>query len=257
MSSLVNVVTLCSVGVKMQIPLGRYVVRVKWTVVGIMVFAGWACIQLGLWQWHKAEQKQAITQAVTQSNHALSPQWKDLANHESLQALHLQTVTFSGHYLPAYSFLLDNQVHQGQAGFHVITPFLIDDRHLIWVNRGWVAGFAEHNKTPQIDTPTQTLQLTGLFWVPKKTAFRLDQPADRWQAVQSVVDFNYLKTYVPYRFPAAIVKLDPQQAHGYVRAWDVPVGQVEKHLSYAYQWFGFALASLLIGLYQMIEKRAV
>lgn len=248
--------TLCSVGVKMQIPIGQYVVRVRWTVVGVMVFAAWACIQLGLWQWHKAAQKEAITQAVTHSQTAFSPRWSDLAQPAALQALHLQTVSFTGRYLPTYAFLLDNQVHQGQAGFHVITPFLIDERHLVWVNRGWVAGYAVHSQTPDIKTPAGPQHITGLLWVPKKTGFRLDRPVSGWQAVQSVLDFNYLRGQVPYFFPPAVIKLDPQAANGYVRDWDVPVGQVEKHLSYAYQWFGFALASLAIGFYQMIEKRA-
>jgi surfeit locus 1 family protein len=71
-----------------------------------------------------------------------------------------------------------------------------------------------------------------------------------------VIDFTYLRQHVPYVFPDVILKLDPAAADGYLRHWDVPAGQVEKHLSYAYQWFGFAVASVVIGLTQMVEKRA-
>jgi len=241
----------------MQIPLGNYVVRVRWLVVCVMVVAIWGCVRLGLWQWHKAEQKQEITRALAHHGEAIQPQPQDLDSFAKVEALHLQTVEFKGHYLPQYAFFLDNQVEQGQAGFHVITPFLLSDQlHVIWVNRGWVAGFADHQQTPKITT-TQTEQvIQGLFWQQTKVGFRLDKPSKAWQLVQPVLDFAYLRQHVPYTFPNVILKLAPAVGDGYVRHWDVPAGQVEKHLSYAYQWFGFAVASLVLGLTQMVEKRA-
>ena len=241
----------------MQIPLGNYVVRVRWLVVCVMVVAIWGCVRLGLWQWHKAEQKQEITRALAHHGEAIQPQPQDLDSFAKVEALHLRTVEFKGHYLPQYAFFLDNQVEQGQAGFHVITPFLLSDQlHVIWVNRGWVAGFADHQQTPKITT-TQTEQvIQGLFWQQTKVGFRLDKPGKAWQLVQPVLDFAYLRQHVPYTFPNVILKLAPAVGDGYVRHWDVPAGQVEKHLSYAYQWFGFAVASLVLGLTQMVEKRA-
>lgn len=241
----------------MQIPLGNYVVRVRWMVVCVMVLAIWSCVRLGFWQWHKAEQKQEITRALTRHAGALTVQGQDLADAANVEALHLQTVEFKGHYLPQFSFFLDNQVEQGQAGFQVITPFLLSDQqHIVWVNRGWVAGYADHQKLPTVETSTTEQVIKGLFWQQTKVGFRLDKPGESWQAVQPVIDFAYLRQHVPYRFLDVVLKLDPTMPEGYVRHWDVPAGQVEKHLSYAYQWFGFALASLVIGIYQMIEKRA-
>lgn len=241
----------------MQIPLGNYVVRVRWMVVAVMVLAIWSCVRLGLWQWHKAEQKQEITRALTSHAGVVTVQAQDLANPAKVEALHLQTVAFRGHYLPRFSFFLDNQVEQGQAGFQVITPFLLSDQqHIVWVNRGWVAGYADHQKLPIVATSTTEQTIKGLFWQQTKMGFRLDKPGKIWQAVQPVMDFGYLRQHVPYRFPDVVLKLDPAMPEGYVRHWEVPAGQVEKHLSYAYQWFGFALASLVIGVYQMIEKRA-
>lgn len=241
----------------MQIPLGNYVVRVRWLVVCVMVVAIWGCVRLGLWQWHKVEQKQEITRALTHHGDAVWPQAQDLDSQAKVDTLHLQTVAFKGHYLPQYAFFLDNQVEQGQAGFHVITPFLLSDQqHVIWVNRGWIAGFADHQQTPKISTTQAEQVIKGLFWQQTKVGFRLDKPGQAWQSVQPVLDFAYLRQHVPYVFPDVILKLAPAVGEGYVRHWDVPAGQVEKHLSYAYQWFGFAVASLVIGLTQMVEKRA-
>lgn len=217
------------------------------------------CIRLGLWQWHKAEQKQAITQALSTGSDRLL----DLTNRPTLsaaevEALHTRTVQLTGHYLPERSFFLDNQMEQGQAGFHVLTPFQLKGQaSVILVNRGWVAGFTDHQQLPVIDTGTGEQTVTGMLWHQSKTGFQLGEPDQEWREVQQVVDFDYLQKHFPHPLvPRAILKLDPAvKQDGFFRHWDVPAGQVEKHLSYAYQWFGFALASLLIGLYQMVEKR--
>lgn len=241
----------------MQISLGHYVLRVRWWVVCVMIVAVYGCVRLGLWQWHKAEQKQAITHALAHKGDVFQPAVSDLSQASRLEAMHLQTLEVTGHYLPQFSFLLDNQIANGRAGFHVITPFLLDDQHhVLWVNRGWVAGFDDHQQVPVVDTPVHLQTIRGLLWLQKKTGFRLDKAGDVWQPVQQVIDFHYLHQQVPYPFPDAILKLDATSRDGFLRQWDVPAGQVEKHMSYAYQWFGFALASLVIGLIQMLEKRA-
>lgn len=240
----------------MQISLGNYVLRVRWLVVCLMLIAIWGCLRLGLWQWHKAEQKQEVTRVLAQHDNTIQPQPLDLDQLDKVDALHLQTTEFKGRYLSQYAFFIDNQVEQGQAGFHVITPFLLSDqKHLIWVNRGWIAGFDDHQKLPTIHTSTAEQVIHGLFWHQTKVGFRLDKASQHWQSVQPVLDFAYLRQHVPYIFPDVILKLDPSESGGYVRHWDVPAGQVEKHLSYAYQWFGFAVASLVIGFTQILEKR--
>lgn len=216
------------------------------------------CVKLGFWQWHKAEQKQAITQALTHGKHNVVALLAEQLDAASVEALHTRTVQLTGHYLANYSFFLDNQVMQEQAGFNVVTPFLLDDGHTaILVNRGWVAGFANHQQIPVVATSSAQQTVRGMLWHQRKTAFRLDKPEQHWNQVQQVIDFNHLQQHIPYTLvPSAILKLDPAVVQdGFARHWEVPAGQVEKHLSYAYQWFGFALASLLIGLYQMVEKR--
>lgn len=225
-------------------------------VVALMVFG---CLKLGMWQWHKAEQKQAITLALAEGKLNVVDLVTDgKLDENGIEALHTRAVKLTGHYLPAYAFFLDNQVEQGQAGFHVLTPFLLSDqRTVILVNRGWVSGFSDHQQLPVIKTTVREQTVAGMLWHQKKTGFQLGHTDEHWNKVQQVIDFEYLQKHLPYPLvPHAILKLNPDVAQdGFIRHWDVPAGQVEKHLSYAYQWFGFALASILIGVYQMLEKR--
>jgi surfeit locus 1 family protein len=243
----------------MQIPLGLYVLRVRPVVILVVALMVFGCLKLGMWQWHKAEQKQAITLALTDGKlNVVELLAQGKLDEENIEALHTRTVKLTGHYLGEQSFFLDNQVEQGQAGFHVLTPFLLNDGHtVILVNRGWVAGFSDHQQLPVVETNPAEQTVAGMLWHQKKTGFQLGKQDATWNKVQQVIDFEYLQQQLPYPLlPHAILKLDPAVAQdGFVRHWDVPAGQVEKHLSYAYQWFGFALASILIGVYQMLEKR--
>ncbi len=52
-----------------------------------------------------------------------------------------------------------------------------------------------------------------------------------------------------------VIKLDAKVAEGgFVRNWQIPASRISTHIGYAFQWFGFALASLLIFLYMSIRK---
>jgi len=49
------------------------------------------------------------------------------------------------------------------------------------------------------------------------------------------------------------IKLDAaSNAGGFVRNWQIPAERITTNLGYAYQWFGFALATLLIYIYMSV-----
>lgn len=244
----------------MQMPVTTYQVRWRWrpallTILLVVVF-----VKLGLWQWHKAHVRQAMQDALNaHTQHVLVVDGALMKTPDVAQTLHGKRVALQGQYLPQYTLLLDNQVENGQAGFHVLTPMLLTDTHsVVWVNRGWIAGFTNHQQLPEIQTSKMTQTITGLAWHIKKTAFQLGSPATDWQPVQQVIDFSRLRKHVPYAMPTLIIKLDASVANdGYVRHWQLPAGEIEKNLGYAYQWFGFAIAAVMIFGYQMLEKKTV
>jgi surfeit locus 1 family protein len=52
-----------------------------------------------------------------------------------------------------------------------------------------------------------------------------------------------------------VVRLDPEAPGGYVRDWPKPAERIATHIGYAYQWFGFAVATLCIYLYVSFRKK--
>lgn len=218
-------------------------------------------IKLGLWQYNKAEMRQSIQ---NQYETSLQKQVANLKDHLTRpSALQFQQASVSGHYESRYQFLLDNQVENSQAGFHVITPFKIEGtEQYVLVNRGWIPGEASHDKVPTFATPEQPVQIQGMVWVPSDKIFTLeakvgnDQPqAQAWQLVWQHLDMKKYKQSAPIQVLDVIIKLDPaSKAGGFVRNWQMPPSKIMTNLGYAYQWFGFALATLAIYLFTSVKR---
>jgi surfeit locus 1 family protein len=215
-------------------------------------------IKLGLWQYHKAMHKQAIEDAYQAS--------KELQEINLLEHLHdLKPLTFKsvrviGKYEPLYQILIDNQVDNNQAGFHVITPFKISGTKLyILVNRGWVKGYDQHTVVPTIDTPLNEHEIHGMLWEPSNKIFSLEKKPEvgnlKFDYVWQHLDIKKYQKVVPLKVLSSIVKLDPNQATGgFVRNWQLPPSRIATNLGYAYQWFGFAIATIAIFGYLSIKR---
>ena len=69
--------------------------------------------------------------STTQTSITERKQLKQLAKYAHIE--------IQGHYIDAPQFLLDNQIDNQVLGYHVFTPFLIENLNtIILVNRGWV-----------------------------------------------------------------------------------------------------------------------
>lgn len=229
--------------------------RTRWlptlaTIVLVILF-----IRLGLWQQHKAEAKQALQtqldQRLQQTPVALRGPITDV------DAWRYRRVQIRGHYQPRYQILLDNQVHQQSAGYHVITPLRTEGSEAyILVDRGWIPAPADHSTLPTVATPAATQVVTGYLWLPPDKFFMLgDPPREGWQPVWQNLDMPRYARSVPFAVQPLVVRLDPHSdAAGFVRDWPRPAERMEMHLGYAYQWYGFAATLLVIYLVLSFRK---
>jgi surfeit locus 1 family protein len=216
-------------------------------------------IKLGLWQYHKAEIKQNIENQYQASLSKQDVMLSDYLDHP--EQLQYQKVNVLGEYAPQYQILIDNQMEAEQAGFHVITPFKIKGKDLyVLVNRGWLAGGAHHQDIPKFETPVGEQAISGMLWIPTAKIFSLESAESKvgnksWQPVWQYLDMKKYHAQAPIHVLDVIVKLAPEQATGgFVRNWQLPPSRIMTNLSYAYQWFGFAFATLAIYLYSSISK---
>lgn len=239
-----------------QFRLAGYIFSFSLTGFLILIVCVPLFIKLGLWQYNKAMLKQEL-----QSSYNLSLDSNALNFPEKLENLDFwryKKIKIKGSYDTKYQILLDNQVENDQAGFHVLTPLKIEGRNdYVLINRGWIAGGASHTDLPTIVTPTKSVEIIGLVWVPSKKIFTLESNTEKnsWNQVWQNMDMERYQKGVALNILPIVIKLDPKSdAGGFVRNWQVPASRIATNLGYAYQWFGFAFASILIYLYTSIKK---
>ena len=255
---------------QLQFRMQRYVFRPTLVGMAVTLICIPLFIKLGLWQYNKAQQKQVIHEAYDQAK--LDKALKFPLGLTDIKAINIddwkyKKVAVQGVYETKYQFLLDNQVEGDRVGYHVITPLKIDNTNeYVLVNRGWILGKDTHTELPVFNTPTGKQTLTGQVWVPSKKIFTLeskdgspetstklaDQP---WQQVWQNMSMEKYKHSVPFVVSELAIKLD-QDSHagGFVRNWQIPAERITSNLGYAYQWFGFAFAALLIFFYMSTTK---
>jgi len=241
---------------QMQFRLGNYLFCPSWLGLIILMICIPLFIKLGLWQYNKAELRKEIQSSYNASLDQDALVLPD--NLTDVDAWKYKKVKVKGQYETKYQILLDNQVEENVAGFHVITPLRLDGSNdYVLINRGWVAGGANHTDTPTINTPDYSLEIIGFVWVPSKKIFSLESDNEKssWKTVWQHMDMERYQKSIPIHILPLVIKLDSKSnAGGFVRKWQLPASKIATNMGYAYQWFGFTIASILIFLFTSIKK---
>jgi surfeit locus 1 family protein len=206
---------------------------------------------LGTWQLERAETKRGLRAEVAARWDAAPaslparPDWTTLEH---------SRVTVEGAFVDERQFVINDRLHHGRRGLHVVTPLRLVDGSELLVNRGWVAddGAVE-------PPPGGIVRLTGRVKLPLPPALELGPAApatDPWNAPWSRLDpTGYAAVAGTEPLPAALL-LDPDQPHGFVRDWPRPTGGLAPalHVGYALQWFAFALLAAGIWLWRSLRR---
>ena len=93
-------------------------------------------------------------------------------------AASVQRVVLKGEFLPQFTVLLDNKLHRGRPGYHVVQPLRIADTgdHVL-VNRGWVALKERRELLPDFRTPSGAVTLVLFLAAPWIARVVFSEPA--------------------------------------------------------------------------------
>lgn len=143
------------------------------------------------------------------------------------------------------NILLDNRIHNRQVGYEVITPFLIESNHSIFINRGWIPIGTDRKQLPQLPTlPQQVITIKGNIMIPAHNRFiknSLEQ--DRFSIRVQALDFAPLIVQLSPDSPFSF-EVTSEKTH-----WLTP----EKHFAYALQWLLLAFSLIIIKNYRKIS----
>jgi surfeit locus 1 family protein len=173
------------------------------------------------------------------------------------EELRFYRVVARGHYETDHQILIDNRVHQGRVGYHVITPLRLENSEVrLLVNRGWIAIGESRDRLPAIDTPGGLQQITGVATVPAEKYFTLAKPQPGWQRVWQNMEMMRYTAAVPFPVQPVVVLLDPDStAGGFTRDWSRLDAGISVHQGYAFQWFMLAAALASIYLFMSLRRR--
>lgn len=224
------------------------------TVAGALFF-----IRLGVWQLHRADFKESLLRRYAAAQTAPLQDFAAVAANPPADSF--PRVQVRGHYLVNRLYLLDNPRHDGRGGIEVFVPLQIGNQHrLLLVDLGFLPGNG-NGKTPQVPPlPTDEVDLHGLYVPPPPTGFKMGGDALARQTQWPKNSIYLVPTQVARDLDrplySRVLALDADTASIYVRrhTLDLTMSPM-RHRAYAFQWFSFALAAVVILLVLHRKRR--
>ena len=218
-------------------------------------------VSLGLWQLDRAEQKRNLFAEFENRQSDVAVNLNEESSHQlSTEELIWRPVQASGEFMEEYQILLDNQVVDTQAGYFVYTPFRLDKtEQAVLVNRGWLVADPDRTVSPALVTAKGTVNIKAVAKEIPKTGLLLKEvePEQMSNSVYRVqrINIEELSALTKIELLPYITRLEPDSAHGYSRKWRLPGSGESMHYGYAFQWFAFAAALLIIYLLLNIKRK--
>jgi surfeit locus 1 family protein len=196
--------------------------------VAISVAAG--CVRLGIWQLDRLGQRRARNAAL--SGRLALPPLELRGGTITADSARQRRVVARGVYDFSAERTWPGRSFDGTPGVALITPLRLGDGSAVLVDRGWVPSPDAFHVDHGLYREPDTAQVTGLALIP---------PRGRGDVT-------------PEGFLPFVVQVDmPGPPGGLPRRWPPPAFDNGPHLSYAVQWFSFALIAL-VGTAALIRR---
>jgi surfeit locus 1 family protein len=192
---------------------------------------GCACgVALGNWQAGRAEQKQALAASVKRAE-------------------------VKGIFVAKHTVFLDNKQRRRRSGYEVVMPLRLSgtDTHVL-VNRGWVAAGPTRDVLPEIRTPMAEVRIEGVVHPRFPRIYELD--GNSKGLVRQTVDLGSFAAETGLQLRPFVIEQHSPLDDGLVREWTRPDAGVQKHQSYALQWYSLGFLAAVLGLVFSIRRVA-
>ena len=210
------------------------------TVFGVAVLLG-----LGTWQIERLHWKRALIEAFETRVAAEPVTPPDLI--DDIERWRYRRLAIEGRFLHDKELHLTGRTFEGSAGFHVVTPFRLEDGRILLVNRGWIPENRRSRASRPESLVAGRISLTGLLREDRRRGYFVpdNEPHNEvWLYVDTGQAANHreLGSVLPYYADAI---RGP-------RPYRLPIGANtvltvrNEHLQYAATWYLLALSLLVI-----------
>lgn len=216
------------------------------TVAGVLIF-----VRLGIWQLHRADYKDELLRRYAAA--ASAPVQDFDAAAEQLSENVYPRVRVRGRYLVDRLYLLDNPKHDNLGGVEVYVPFQpADQSKLLMVDLGFLPGNGTDKAPPLPPLSSDQQALHGLYEPPPGTGLEMGGNAltqqKHWPKTSIYLDMEQIAADLHAQLFLRVLALDADPAAIYVRVHTLDLSSMPpaRHRAYAFQWFTFAIAALVI-----------
>lgn len=214
--------------------------RGSWLAVIVALCLAFAGIGLGVWQLGRAQEKQELTDRRLDRSQLMEPgevrRWHPKMTADDLDQ---QRVRITGRWLHDKTIALDNRAKDGQAGVHVLTPVLLNDLSILWVNRGWLPKPPGVTALPEIPVPNDPIGLEAVMLgsVMRRMELSSNPSQLRQGRLWQNFDWQAAEEWLPGDAWPVIAWQTSDNNDGLTRAVPEVRSDVAKHMGYAVQWF--------------------
>ena len=210
-------------------------------VVGVAVVVAATCVGLGLWQLRRLDERRALNGQIVDRRSAPPVVIEGVVGGTTPDPY--RRAVARGAYVVEHEVLVFGRSLDGEAGHLVVTPLVLEDEGAILVVRGWVPFAMQTPPIRRAAPPAGDLTVRGSL-VPDEGDGSTSPDAGR---VIHELDVRGIATTLPYDiFPLPLQLQDqaPPQPGSLPAPAPLPVLSEGPHLSYALQWFSFAVVAL-------------
>ena len=222
---------------------------VFWPTV-FFVFSLIILVSLGTWQVKRLIWKNdLISFYLKQSTNNIINLHKENFVSEEIE---YRKVRLTGKFLNKKEVHITGKTYEGNAGFHVVTPFLMQNGNYVLVNRGWVSENYKEAKNRSFSLINEETSVIGLIRYPQKKGYFVpeNEPDNGfWFTIKPTEIKKHLKidkeTFI-IKFYVDALRQE--------KKINLPIGIKEKinirnqHLSYAITWYSLAIVLMIIYL---------
>jgi surfeit locus 1 family protein len=215
-------------------------------------------IALGRWQWRRGN----LHAAEHASFERGAREVLTLGSRPLTQVPADQRVSLTGTYDSAHQFLIDNMSYNDVDGYQVLTPLDRPGGLTVLVNRGWVPFLGSRAVLPDVSIKgTGTVTVSGRVGnlpVAGLASGRAPPPeSGPWPRVTGFPSMAQLSGVLHRPLEPRVILLDPQRPEGYVRDWHPPGMAALQNFAYAFEWWSFAIAALVMWFVLSTQKPKV
>src|SRR5213592_1400491 len=207
----------------------------RWPLALAAVACG-AGIALGNWQARRAEEKRALGAEVDQALKAAPIE---------ISATLVENKNLLLKRVAERALFLDNKIRRGRVGYEVITPLKLARSSLhVLVNRGWIEAPRSRDVLPEVRTPAGETRVEGLALERLPHALQLKE--DLQGRVRQNVDLGAFAADTGLALQPIVIEQRSDSGDGLLREWPRADAGIERHESYALQWYSLAALAVIL-----------